>query len=401
MKKETERAFELIKRGTAAIIPEDELIAKLQETRPLRIKLGIDASGPDIHLGFAVVLRKLRDFQDCGHTAVLIVGDFTGMIGDPSGRSKTRPQLTTEEIKQNMKHYAEQIFLILREDRTELRYNSEWLSKLSSSDVIRLASKTTVARMLERDDFSNRYKAQHPIYLHEFLYPIYQGYDSIAINADVEIGGTDQTFNFVIARELMRENAMVPQVILTMPLLVGLDGKMKMSKSYGNYIGITESPRDMFGKLMSIPDELMEDYFALGLWYAQEQMDSVKKQLKNKKTNPRDIKFRLASELVTLYHGKKAAESAGREFEQIFRDRELPDRIEEFTVSKKQRNIWIIKLLTLTGMAKSNSDARRLVAQGGIEINGEKVTDEGAEIPVDEPFVLKVGKRRFLNIVPK
>ena len=401
MERNIEKSLEIIKRGTVEIIPEEELIAKLKEKRPLRIKLGIDASGPDIHLGFAVVLNKLRDFQELGHTAILIVGDFTGKIGDPSGRSKTRPQLTDEEIKKNMKNYTEQIFMILRKDRTEFRYNSEWLEKLSPSDIIRLSSKITVARMLERDDFSKRYKSQLPVYLHEFLYPIFQAYDSVAIKADVEIGGTDQTFNFMIAREMMREMDITPQVILTMPLLVGLDGTMKMSKSYGNYIGIKEPPREMFGKTMSIPDELIESYFELALHYPKEQIHSVKKELKDKKSNPRDVKFRLAREIVTLYHNEKEAKKAACEFEKIFKMKELPDEIPEFSIKSRGKSIWIIKLLTDTDMANSNSEARRLIDQGGVEIEGKRIADTNTEINIDKPFLLKVGKRRFLKILPK
>ncbi|MBA7600559.1 Tyrosine--tRNA ligase [subsurface metagenome] len=401
MQRNIEKSLEIIKRGTAEITPEAELINKLKEKRPLRIKLGIDASGPDIHLGFAVVLRKLRDFQECGHTAVLIVGDFTGMIGDPSERSKTRPQLTEKEIKKNMKNYAVQIYMILRKDRTEFRYNSEWLAKLPPSDIIRLASKITVARMLERDDFSKRYKSQQPIYIHEFLYPIFQAYDSVAVKADVEIGGTDQTFNFMIAREMMREMDMTPQVILTMPLLVGLDGKMKMSKSYGNYIGIMESPREMLGKAMSIPDELIESYFELALSYTKEQMNSLKKELEDKKTNPRDVKFRLAREIVSLYHNAKEAEKAALEFEKIFKMKELPDEIPEFPIETEEIPIWIVKLLTESNMAHTNSEARRLIEQGGVEIKGENISDVNAEITFDKPFILKVGKRRFLKIVPQ
>ncbi|MCK4234747.1 tyrosine--tRNA ligase [candidate division WOR-3 bacterium] len=401
MERNIEKSLEIIKRGTVEIIPEEELIAKLKEKRPLRIKLGIDASGPDIHLGFAVVLNKLRDFQELGHTAILIVGDFTGKIGDPSGRSKTRPQLTDEEINKNMKNYTEQIFMILRKDRTEFRYNSEWLEKLSPSDIIRLSSKITVARMLERDDFSKRYKSQLPVYLHEFLYPIFQAYDSVAIKADVEIGGTDQTFNFMIAREMMREMDITPQVILTMPLLVGLDGTMKMSKSYGNYIGIKEPPREMFGKTMSIPDELIESYFELALHYPKEQIHSVKKELKDKKSNPRDVKFRLAREIVTLYHNDKEAKKAACEFDKIFKMKELPDEIPEFSIKSGGKSIWIIKLLTDTDMANSNSEARRLIDQGGVEIEGKRIADTNIEINIDKPFLLKVGKRRFLKILPK
>jgi len=401
MKKDIDKSLEIIARGTAEIIPGDELIGKLQEKRHLRIKLGIDASGPDIHLGFSVVLRKLRDFQDLGHTAVLIVGDFTAKIGDPSGRSKTRPQLTDEEIKKNMENYAEQVFRILRKDKTEFRYNSEWLSKLTPSEIIRLASKTTVARMLERDDFSNRYKKQQPIFLHEFLYPIFQAYDSVAIKADVEIGGTDQTFNFIIAREIMREMDMIPQVILTMPLLVGLDGKMKMSKSYGNYIGITDSPREMFGKAMSIPDSLLESYFELALGYSKQEMEKVRKQLGNKKSNPRDVKFKLAGEIVALYHNSKIADAAAKEFEEVFSKKGLPDDIPEFRFTEIQSNIWIVKLLTTTNMAQSNAEARRLIEQGGVEIEGERIKDTNAEIPISKPFLLKVGKRKFLKVIPK
>ena len=401
MQNDIEKSLDIIKRGTAEIIPEEEFVQKLKEQRPLRIKLGIDASGPDIHLGFAVVLRKLREFQDLGHTAVLIVGDFTGKIGDPSGRSKTRPELSDEEIKGNMKNYAEQIYMILRKDRTEFRYNSEWLGKLSPSDIIRLASKITVARMLERDDFSNRYKSHQPISLHEFLYPIFQAYDSVAIKADIEIGGTDQTFNFVTARDIMREMDMPPQVILTMPLLVGLDGKKKMSKSYGNYIAITESPREMFGKVMSIPDELLESYFELALFYTNEEIKKIQIEIKDKEKNPRDIKFKLASEIVKLYHNEKEAEKAAVEFEKVFKMKGLPDEISEFSFDTKETSIWVIKLLTQTKMAKTNAEARRLIAQGGVEIEGKKISDVNTDVSLDKPLLLKVGKRRFLKIVPK
>ena len=401
MENSIKKSLEIIKRGTAEIIPEQELIEKLKGKKKLRIKLGIDASGPDIHLGFAVVLRKLRDFQELGHTAVLIVGDFTGRIGDPSGRSKTRPQLTDEDIKRNMKNYAEQVYRILRKDRTEFRYNSEWSKILKPSEIISLASKITVARILERDDFSNRYKAQQPIFLHEFLYPIFQAYDSVAIKADVEIGGTDQTFNFMIGREMMREMGMTPQVILTMPLLVGLDGKMKMSKSYGNYIAIQETPKEMFGKAMSIPDELIESYFKLALSYTEERLKEVKEILKDRKTNPRDTKFRLAREIVKLYHNEEEAEKAAFEFEKIFKKRELPDEIVEFPIESNENQLWIIELLTLTKMANSNAEARRLVEQGGVKVNGKRITDINTEIRLDTPFILKVGKRRFLKIIPK
>jgi tyrosyl-tRNA synthetase len=401
MEKDIEKQISTIEQRTAEIIPKEELLEKLKKKKSLRIKLGIDASGPDIHLGFAVVLNKLREFQDLGHTAILIVGDFTGMIGDPSGRSKTRPQLTEKEIRENMENYSEQIFRILRKDRTEFRYNSEWLKKLSSKEIIEFSSYLTVAQMLERDDFSNRYKAQQPIYLHEFLYPLYQGYDSIAVKADVEIGGTDQTFNFLVARELMREIGMEPQVILTMPLLVGLDGKMKMSKSYNNYIGITDSPKEMFGKSMSIPDELIETYFKFGLSYSKEEMKTIQDELKDRKTNPRDIKFRFAQELVSLYYNKKEGTRAGEEFEQIFKRKEVPDEIPEFTLSTKENSLWIVKLLTVSKMVHTNSEARRVISQGGVEIDGERILDTEREISLTRPITIKVGKRRFLKVIPK
>ncbi len=401
MQEDIDKSLEIIKRGTAEITPVEELIDKLSGKRTLRIKLGIDASGPDIHLGFAVVLRKLRDFQELGHTAVLIVGDFTGKIGDPSGRSKTRPQLTDKEISKNMKSYAKQVFMILKKDRTEFRYNSEWLAKLTPSQIIKLSSSITVARMLERDDFSNRYKKRQPIFLHEFLYPIFQAYDSVAIKADVEIGGTDQTFNFMIAREIMREMGMTPQVVLTMPLLVGLDGKMKMSKSYENYIGITESPRQMFGKAMSIPDSLMETYFELVLSYDKTQMMKLRRQSKDANTNPRDQKFRLAKEIIELYYDRTQAETSANEFEEIFKRKGLPDDIPEFKLAEIQPKMWIVKLLTTTNIAQSNAEARRLIEQGGVEIQGKRITDTNAEIPLSESFLLKVGKRRFLKVIPK
>ena len=392
------KALEVIKRGTVDVIPEEELIEKLKQRRPLRVKLGIDASRPDIHIGIAVVLWKLREFQDLGHTAVLIVGDFTAKIGDPSGRSKTRPQLTDEEIKRNMATYKEQVFKILREDRTEFRYNSEWSDKLSVHDVIKLCSKATVARILERDDFTNRYKNGIPIALHEMLYPIFQAYDSVSIKADIELGGTDQKFNLLQGRELQREFGMAPQIIITMPLLEGLDGVNKMSKTYNNYVGITESPREMFGKLMSIPDTLILKYFRLTTRLPESEINEIEMHLNTPGTNPRDLKERLAYEVVKLYHSEEEAKIARDEFRRVFREKGIPDEVPTYQLRGK--SIWIVKLLADSKLVPSRSEARRLISQGGVRINGEVVRDIDFEIPAERELILKVGKRKFLRVVP-
>lgn len=389
--------FELIKKRTAEIVPEEELKEKLKKGRPLRVKLGIDASGPDIHLGFAVVLRKLRQFQDLGHTAILIVGDFTAKIGDPSGRSKTRPQLTDEEVKKNMERYREQIFKILREDRVEFVYNSHWLSKLTAEDVVKLSAKYTVARMLERDDFKKRFKDGNPIAIHEFLYPLFQAYDSVVVRSDVELGGTDQKFNLMVAREIQREFGQEPEVAVLMPILEGLDGKLKMSKSYGNYIGITEPPKEMFGKVMSIPDSLILKYYELCLDLPDEELERIKRKMENPEVNPRDLKFELAKRIVALYHSKEDAERAAEEFERVFRHKELPEEMEEYVLHWNDEKIWIVKLLTLTGLASSGSEARRLIKGGAVSVDGERIMDINIEIPVRD-MVLRVGKKRFLRI---
>jgi len=390
--------LEVIKRGTVDVIPEDELIEKLKQRRPLRVKLGIDASRPDIHIGIAVILWKLREFQDLGHTAVLIVGDFTGKIGDPSGKSKTRPQLTDEEIKRNMATYKEQVFKILREDRIEFRYNSEWSDKLSVHDVIKLCSKSTVARILERDDFTNRYKQGIPIALHEMLYPIFQAYDSVSIKADIELGGTDQKFNLLQGRELQREFSMEPQIIITMPLLEGLDGVNKMSKTYNNYVGITESPREVFGKLMSIPDALMLKYFRLTTRLPESEINEIEMSLNTPGTNPRDIKERLACEVVKLYHSEEEAKVARDEFRRVFREKGIPDEIPTYQL--KGKSMWIVKLLVDSKLVPSRNEARRLISQGGVKINGEVVRDIDFEIPIERELILKVGKRKFLRVAP-
>ncbi len=385
--------FELIKRGTADIITEEELKGKLGAEQPLRVKLGIDATGPDIHLGFTVPLRKLRQFQELGHIAVLVIGDFTAKIGDPSGESKTRPVLTDEEIKNNMARYKEDIFTILLPERTEFRYNSEWSAPLSSTDVIRLAQKVTLARIIERDDFGKRLKENIPISLHELLYPIFQAYDSVFINADIELGGTDQTFNLLMGRELQREFEKPPQVCITLPLLEGLDGVRKMSKSYNNYISIKDPPGEMFGKIMSIPDSLIIKYYELCTDLSVREIKKIKEILASG-ANPRDMKARLAKEIVRMYHSEKAAVEAKEEFERVFREKGIPEDIGSYTLEKR---IWIVKLLQNVGFAATGSEARRLITQGAVEIDGEVIKDVNYE--VDKGGVLRVGKRRFIKLI--
>ncbi|MEO0143234.1 MAG: tyrosine--tRNA ligase [candidate division WOR-3 bacterium] len=395
---EPERQLELIKAHAVEIISEEELLKKLKKRRPLRVKLGIDPSAPEIHLGISVQLRKLRQFQELGHIAVLVVGDFTGMIGDPSGFSKTRPKLSREEIKRNMTRYKEQVFKILDPKKTEFTYNSKWLGALSIYDFIDLASKYTVARILERDDFSKRLKEGIPVYMHEIIYPLCQGYDSVAIKADLELGGTDQKFNLIVGREIMKEFGMEPQVILTMPILEGTDGVRKMSKSFGNYIGIAESPSEMFGKVMSIPDELIIKYFELTTDIFPHRLDEYRRGLQDGSINPRDAKFDLAKTLVRIYHTPVAAEAAAKEFERVFSKRELPEEVSEFRL--KEKEIKIVDLLLLTKMMPSRAEAKRKIKEGAVEIDGQKVKDINALIEVTKPFVLKAGKHKFLKIVP-
>ena len=379
----------------------DEFRARLAESRrtgrPLRVKLGIDATGPDIHLGFAVPLRKLRQFQDAGHIAVLIVGDFTARIGDPSGRSKTRPQLTDEEIRANLARYREQAFRILDPDRCEIRYNSEWSDPLRGADVITIAARYTVARILEREDFRRRLDDNAPVHVHELLYPLFQGYDSVAVKADVELGGSDQYWNLLVGRELQREYGQPPQVVMTLPLLVGLDGKLKMSKSYGNYVAITDPPDQMFGKLMSVPDDLMPDYFTLAAGAAPAELEKVKERLAAGE-NPRALKAELARRVVTMYHSAPDAEQAEAQFDRVFRDRGLPDDIPERRLPAAGTNI--IELIAAAGLLPSKSEARRKLAEGAVQLDGERVTDPALIVtPAAEPRILKVGKRRFLRLI--
>ncbi len=400
-----EKQLEIIKRGVSEIIPEDELKEKLENSRktgkPLNIKLGCDPTRPDLHLGHSVVLRKLRQFQELGHQAILIIGDFTAMIGDPSGRNQTRPPLTFEEARENAKSYWEQASKILDKEKTKIVYNSDWLGKMTFEDVIKLASKYTVARMLERDDFTKRFKSGIPISMHEILYPLAQAMDSVAIESDVELGGTDQTFNLLVGRDIQREYGQNPQVILTMPLLVGTDGTEKMSKSYGNYIGIDESPKEIYGKTLSIPDELIYTYYELATDVSTEELKEIEKKLNDGTTNPRDIKRALARKLVEMYHSKEDAVKAEEEFDRIFIKKDVPDEMPEFEIEGLDEGKNIIDLITGINFAPSRGEARRLVQQGGVSINGEKILDFKHSVVSDKEFVLKVGKRKFAKILPK
>jgi len=395
--------MDLIKRGVSEIIPEDDLVRKIEKSiktkNPLHVKLGCDPSRPDLHLGHSVVLRKLRQFQDLGHQAILIIGDFTGMIGDPSGRSKTRPALSLEDTRRNGQSYFEQATKILSTKNVRMEYNSEWLAKMNFANVILLASKYTVARMLERDDFTERYKAGEPINVHEFLYPLAQAMDSVVIEADLELGGTDQKFNLLVGRDIQREYGQDPQVILTMPLLLGTDGVEKMSKSFDNYIGISESPREMYGKTLRIPDTLIYTYFELASDVSNKELAHIKRQLADRSVNPRDLKRKLARTLVTMYHSPDAAKSAEEEFDRIFIEKEVPDQIEEFRFNPRNGDASLVTLLALTQLASSKTEARRLIGQGGVSIDNERVTDLNATVPDKKEFILKVGKRRFLKII--
>ncbi|AFN75818.1 tyrosyl-tRNA synthetase [Melioribacter roseus P3M-2] len=396
--------MDLIKRGTSEIIPEEELVEKLEksykEGKPLNIKLGCDPTRPDLHLGHSVVLRKLAQFQQLGHTAILIIGDFTGMIGDPSGRNSSRPPLTFEEARKNGKTYFEQASKILDPQKTKIVYNSEWLGKMTFEDVIKLASKYTVARMLERDDFTKRMKNGIPISMHEILYPLAQAMDSVAIESDVELGGTDQKFNLLVGRDIQREYGLAPQVILTMPILVGTDGAEKMSKSLDNYIGINEPPNEIYGKTLSIPDELIYTYYELATDVSNQELKIIKQQLDNKEVNPRDLKRALARKLVSMYHSEEAALEAEREFDQIFVKKGLPDEIPDLKLDKSdsEKGIDILDLILKAGFAPSRSEARRLVIQGGVSIDGEKISDPKLVVNPKEGSILKVGKRNFAKI---
>jgi len=396
-----EEQLDLLRRGTVEIISEEDLLAKLRQDRPLRVKLGVDPSAPDIHLGIAIVLRKLRQFQDLGHQAILVVGDFTGMIGDPSEKKKTRPMLTREEIQRNIATYHDQYSQILDPQRTQVVSNSEWLGRMTFEDVIRLGAKTTVARVLERDDFANRLRAGIPVFMHELLYPLCQAMDSVQLQADVELGGTDQKFNNLMGRDLQREFGQEPQVVLLTPLLVGLDGVEKMSKSLGNAIGITDPPEEMYGKVMSLPDALIAHYFEFCTDVPMDEVKAIAAGLADGSVHPREAKAMLATAIVTLWHGKARASEARRAFERLFVEKDLPTEIPEAAVSRdelKQGRIRLVKLLVLTGLAESNSEAKRLISQGGVTVDGERVHQVDADVALKNGAVLRVGKRHFVRV---
>ena len=394
-----DKQWELISRGAEEILPEKELREKLEKSRksetPLIVKLGCDPSRPDLHVGHGVVLRKLRHFQDLGHQAILVIGDFTAMIGDPSGRNKTRPQLTLEEAKANAESYIKQAGHILNIKTLKILFNSTWLNAMRFSDVIRLSSHYTVARMLERDDFTKRYRSETPILIHEFMYPLAQGMDSVELKADVELGGTDQKFNLLVGRDLQREYDQAPQAIITLPLLEGTDGVEKMSKSYGNDIGLTDSPEDMYGKSMSISDGTIEKYFVLAADVDVKTLTRIKKQLKDSSQNPRDIKRELARSIVALYHGDAAAIQAEQYFDRVIVNKDAPEDMDEVTL---EADVSIIDLITSEGLTKSKGDARRMIQQGAVRIDGKKVDEMNFVIFKGFKGVIKVGKRRFLGV---
>jgi len=398
-----EEQLEHIRRGAVDIIREEELLEKLKRAqktgKPLRVKAGFDPTAPDIHVGHTVLIRKMKHFQNLGHTVIFLIGDFTGLIGDPSGRSATRKQLTAEEVQQNAETYKQQIFKILDPQKTVIDFNTRWMMPLGADGFIRLAGKYTVARILEREDFSKRYTNQHPIALHELLYPIVQGYDSVALEADVELGGTDQRFNLLVGRELQREYGQESQVVLTMPLLEGLDGVQKMSKSLGNYIGVNEAPNEQFGKVMSISDELMLRYYELLTDIPLAGIQKLKQDVQSGKRHPMDAKADLAVRIIAGYHGEAAAESARGEFNRVFRNKEIPEDIEVKEVSLASGPLRIMKLITSLGLAPSNAEAQRLIESGAVHMNGQRVTDVRAEISQPGEHLFKVGKRRFLKVI--
>ncbi|MDD3681028.1 MAG: tyrosine--tRNA ligase [Mesotoga sp.] len=392
-----EEQLKELSKNHVSLISEEELLEKLKKKCSLRVKLGVDPSRPDLHLGHAVVLRKLRLFQEFGHQVVLIIGDFTARIGDPSGRSKTRPMLSREEAKANAESYSNQAFKILNRDLTEIRFNSEWLDAMSFEDVIRLSSKYTVARMLERHDFARRYSENEPIGVSEFLYPLAQAYDSVVVKADVEIGGDDQFFNLVVGRKIQEEYGLEAQAILTVPLIEGTDGKLKMSKSYDNYIAFEDSPRDMFGKVMSIPDSLMMKYFRLLTDKSDAELAEYDRELLNKAVNPRDIKLALGVEITSQFYGREIALNAEREFVNIFRNKELPEEMPEIKLPAE--SISIVDLLVSHANISSRSEARRLIDQGGVRVNDEVLDDIHSVLDVSDGDVLRIGKKRFYRLV--
>ncbi len=397
---ELENALNLIKRGADEIINEEELVTRLKSGKPLRVKAGFDPTAPDLHLGHTVLINKLRHFQELGHHILFLIGDFTGLVGDPTGRNVTRKPLTPEEIKENAKTYEDQVFKILDRDKTEVCFNSTWCEQLGAVGMINLAAKSTVARMLERDDFKKRYASNQPISIHEFLYPLMQGYDSVAMKADVELGGTDQKFNLLMGRELQKGAGQKPQVVVTMPLLEGLDGVQKMSKSYGNYIGIDEPPGEIFGKVMSVSDDLMWRYFELLSFRPTVEIEGLKQQIKEG-MNPRDVKIQLAEEITARFHDDKAAAQAKDEFINRFRHGQLPDEIPEVSVDSDNGEVALVHILKQAGLTSSTSEAIRMIKQGAVKIEGKKVSEKDLKFKPGDENIIQVGKRKVAKVTIK
>ncbi len=395
--------MDIIREGVIDLLPEKELeekiVKSIKENKPMRVKLGADPSRPDLHIGHGVVLHKMRQFQDLGHTAVLIVGDFTAMIGDPSGKSKTRPALSIEETQENGKSYLEQASIMLDKSKLEVRFNNDWLGKMSFMEVIKLASNYTVAQLIERDDFSKRFHNKTPITLHEFLYPLAQAYDSYAIASDIELGGSDQKFNLLVGREIQKAYGMEPQCILTMPILEGTDGVEKMSKSPNNYIAFTDVPREIFGKVMSIPDNLITRYYQYGAFAKPDEVKAMEKGLADGTYHPRDAKVKTAMDIVSIYHNQEAAQAAFEEFERMFVKKDIPDEVETFTLPEKE--MTITDAVVLAGMVSSKKEAKKMIDQGGIYLDNERVTDITAKVDFSEQHLVKVGKRKFLYMIHK
>lgn len=385
-----------LKKNTVDFINEEELLNKLSSKKSLKIKLGADPTAPDLHLGHAVVLEKLREFQDLGHEIIFVIGDFTALIGDPSGRSKVRKALSKDEIEQNAKTYVSQVSKILDISKIQIRYNSEWLSKINLSDLIKIMSHFTIARIIERDDFSKRFKQNTPIFMHEFLYPILQAYDSVAIKADVELGGTDQKFNLLLGREMQTIFGQEEQVIITLPLLVGTDGSLKMSKSYGNYIGITEDPITMYGKIMSIPDNVIPDYLKLVLGYDDNKLSEISESLKIE--NPMKFKMKLAKEIVSKYHSEEDSQKAEEMFNKVHREHSLPTELEEYIYKEGPLQVKAFEFINSLNLSPSKSEAKRIILQGGLEVNGENITDPFFTLNLEDNMIIKVGKKKFVKI---
>lgn len=398
-----EQQLDTIKRGTVEVLVEEELVRKLRDSEkngiPLRVKAGFDPTAPDLHLGHTVVIQKLKQFQDLGHQVIFLIGDFTGMIGDPSGRSKTRRALSRNEVLQNAQTYQRQIFKILDPQKTQIVFNSEWMEKISVIELIKLCAQHTVARMLERDDFFKRYSSQQSIGIHEFMYPLIQGYDSVVLRADVELGGTDQKFNLLVGREIQRAYLQEPQIIVTLPILEGLDGVNKMSKTLSNYVGIDDPPQEIFGKIMSISDELMMRYYELISDISLEELKVLKERIGTGKEHPKKAKEKLAMEIVERFYNREEALKASKEFDYIFKYKNLPQEIEEKLIYWDDDKIWLPRLITMcSDVVNSNSQSKRLIKQGGVDINREKIVDENKEIPARGEYILKIGKREFVKV---